>query len=118
VIRLSERILEMAPDHMSKVFYGLSGSDANETQIKLAWYYNHVLGRPQRRKIISRYRSYHGSGIMTGSLTGLPVFQDRFNLPLDDVKHTVTPHYYRSAAAGMGEEEGKKSFRAGVPGSW
>ena len=105
VIRLSERILEMAPDHMSKVFYGLSGSDANETQIKLAWYYNHVLGRPQKRKIISRYRSYHGSGIMTGSLTGLPVFQDRFNLPVDDVKHTVTPHYYRNAAEGMREED-------------
>ncbi len=105
VIRLSEKILDMAPRGMSKVFYGLSGSDANETQIKLVWYYNHVLERPQRRKIISRYRGYHGSGIMTGSLTGLPVFQEKFNLPVDDVKYTVTPHYYREARDGMTERE-------------
>ena len=103
VIELSRRIIEMAPAGMSKVYYGMSGSDANETQIKLVWYYNNVLGRPQRRKIISRLRGYHGSGIMTGSLTGLPVFQDHFNLPVDTVKHTVTPHYYYGAEEGMSE---------------
>ena len=58
---------------MSKVYYGLSGSDANETNIKLVWYYNNVLGRPEKKKIISRLRGYHGSGLMTGSLTGLPL---------------------------------------------
>ena len=105
VIELSRRIIEMAPDGMSKVYYGMSGSDANETQIKLVWYYNNVLGRPQKRKIISRLRGYHGSGIMTGSLTGLPVFQAHFNLPVDTVKHTVTPHYYYGAEAGMSERE-------------
>ena len=105
VIELSKRIIEMAPDGMSKVYYGMSGSDANETQIKLVWYYNNVLGRPQRRKIISRLRGYHGSGIMTGSLTGLPVFQSHFNLPVDTVKHTVTPHYYYGAEEGMSEQE-------------
>ena len=105
VIELSRRIIEMAPDGMSKVYYGMSGSDANETQIKLVWYYNNVLGRPQKRKIISRLRGYHGSGIMTGSLTGLPVFQAHFNLPVDTVKHTVTPHYYYGAEAGMSEQE-------------
>ena len=105
VIELSKRIIEMAPEGMSKVYYGMSGSDANETQIKLVWYYNNVLGCPQRRKIISRLRGYHGSGIMTGSLTGLPVFQNHFNLPLDVVKHTVTPHYYYGAEDGMGEQE-------------
>ena len=105
VIELSRRIIEMAPDGMSKVYYGMSGSDANETQIKLVWYYNNVLDRPQRRKIISRLRGYHGSGIMTGSLTGLPVFQAHFNLPVDTVKHTVTPHYYYGAEAGMSEQE-------------
>ena len=105
VIELSRRIIEMAPDGMSKVYYGMSGSDANETQIKLVWYYNNVLGRPQRRKIISRLRGYHGSGIMTGSLTGLPVFQNHFNLPVDTVKHTVTPHYYYGAEEGMSEQE-------------
>ena len=105
VIELSRRIIEMAPDGMSKVYYGMSGSDANETQIKLVWYYNNVLGRPQRCKIISRLRGYHGSGIMTGSLTGLPVFQSHFNLPIDTVRHTVTPHYYYGAEDGMSEQE-------------
>ena len=105
VIELSKRIIEMAPDGMSRVYYGMSGSDANETQIKLVWYYNNVLGRPQRRKIISRLRGYHGSGIMTGSLTGLSVFQNHFNLPVDTVKHTVTPHYYYGAEEGMSELE-------------
>ena len=59
---------------MSKVYFGLGGSDANETNIKLVWYYNNVLGRPEKKKIISRWRGYHGSGLMTGSLTGLELF--------------------------------------------
>ena len=73
-ITLSKMILDRAPSHMSKVYFGLSGSDANETNIKLFWYYNNVLGRPEKKKIISRWRGYHGSGLMTGSLTGLDLF--------------------------------------------
>lgn len=103
VIELSEKILALAPPGMCRIYYGLSGSDANETQVKLVWYYWNVLGRPQRRKIISRQRGYHGSGIMSGSLTGLPLFHAQFNLPLSDVKHTVTPHHYRGAAPDMDE---------------
>lgn len=102
-IRLSERIIEMAPEGMSRVFYGTSGSDANETQVKLVWYYNNVLGRPNKKKIISRWRAYHGSGIVTGSLTGLPLFHTAFDLPVERVKHTVTPHFYRYAQPGMDE---------------
>ena len=105
VIRLSGRLIDMAPAGMSKVYYGMSGSDANETQIKLVWYYNNVLGRKAKKKIISRIRGYHGSGIMTGSLTGLPLFHDHFDLPVDVIKHTVTPHYYREAKPGMSETE-------------
>src|SRR5262249_42852243 len=60
LIRLSDRLVKMAPGGMSKVFYGLSGSDANETQAKLVWYYNNILGRPQKKKIIARERGYHG----------------------------------------------------------
>nr|5KR6_A Chain A, 4-aminobutyrate transaminase [Pseudomonas]5KR6_B Chain B, 4-aminobutyrate transaminase [Pseudomonas] len=105
IIELSERIIrEWAPAGMSKVYYGMSGSDANETQIKLVWYYNNVLGRPQKKKIISRQRGYHGSGIMTGSLTGLPAFHNHFDLPLEPIRHTTCPHYYR-APAGMSEAE-------------
>jgi len=102
-IRLSERILGMAPDGFSKIYYGQSGSDANETNVKLVWYYWNVLGRPEKRKIISRMRAYHGSGIMSGSLTGLPLFHQAFNLPLPDVKHTITPHAWREAEEGMDE---------------
>lgn len=105
VIRLSERIIDMAPEGMSKVYYGMSGSDANETNVKLVWYYQNVLGNSQKKKIISRLRGYHGATIMSGSLTGLPVYHKAFDLPLPQVRHTVTPHYYWHAEAGMSEEE-------------
>ena len=103
LIRLSHRILSLAPADMSKVFYGMSGSDANETQVKIAWHYNNVLGRTKKKKIISRERAYHGSTIMAGSLTGLPRFHANFDLPLDMVRHTVAPHYYWGAEPGMDE---------------
>jgi L-2,4-diaminobutyrate transaminase len=104
-ILLSERILRLAPDGFSKVYYGQSGSDANETNVKLVWYYWNVKGQPQRRKIISRHRGYHGSGIMSGSLTGLPLFHTAFNLPLPDVLHTRTPHHYHGAAPDQTERD-------------
>ena len=73
-ITLAKMILDRAPAGMSKVYFGLGGSDANETNVKLVWYYNNILGRPEKKKIISRWRGYHGSGLMTGSLTGLNCF--------------------------------------------
>ena len=94
-ITLAKMIMDRAPAHMSKVYFGLSGSDANETNIKLVWYYNNILGRPQKKKIISRWRGYHGSGLMTGSLTGLSLFHDKFDLPMNPVIHTDAPYYYR-----------------------
>ena len=104
-ITLSKMILDRAPDHMSKVYFGLSGSDANETNIKLVWYYNNILGRPEKKKIISRWRGYHGSGLMTGSLTGLELFHKKFDLPLAQVIHTEAPYYFRRADMGQSEEE-------------
>ncbi|MEJ2480704.1 MAG: aminotransferase class III-fold pyridoxal phosphate-dependent enzyme, partial [Acidihalobacter sp.] len=95
LIELSERLVRMAPPGMSRVYYGMSGSDANETQIKLVWYYNNILGRTSKKKIISRWRGYHGSGLMTGSLTGLELFHKKFDLPLDRVFHTQAPFYFR-----------------------
>ena len=109
LIRLSHRILSLAPVNMSKVFYGMSGSDANETQVKIAWHYNNVLGRPKKKKIISRERAYHGSTIMSGSLTGLPRFHANFDLPLDIVRHTVAPHHYWGAKPGMDEADYAKT---------
>ncbi|MDR5801684.1 MULTISPECIES: aspartate aminotransferase family protein [unclassified Caballeronia] len=105
IIELSSRIIAWSPEGMKKVYYGMSGSDANETQVKIVWYYNNVLGRPNKKKIISRERGYHGSGIVTGSLTGLPSFHQHFDLPIDRVKHTVCPHWYRKAPAGMSEAQ-------------
>jgi L-2,4-diaminobutyrate transaminase len=94
-ITLAHMILERAPKNMSKVYFGLGGSDANETNVKLVWYMNNILGRPEKKKIISRWRGYHGSGLMTGSLTGLELFHKKFDLPLAQVIHTEAPYYYR-----------------------
>jgi len=104
-ILLSERIVRSAGMGMSRVYYGLSGSDANETNIKLVWYYNNILGRPAKKKIIARQRGYHGSGVMTGSLTGLETFHKAFDLPREPVLHTVCPHQYRNAHDGESEAE-------------
>jgi len=102
-ITLAKMILDRAPKGMSKVYFGLGGSDANETNIKLIWYYNNILGRPEKKKIISRWRGYHGSGLMTGSLTGLELFHRKFDLPLTQVVHTEAPYYYRREDTGQSE---------------
>ena len=94
-ITLAKMVMDRAPDHMSKVYFGLGGSDANETNVKIVWYYNNILGRPGKKKIISRWRGYHGSGLMTGSLTGLALFHKQFDLPMPQVLHTVAPDYFR-----------------------
>lgn len=104
-ITLAKMVLDRAPDHMSKVYFGMSGSDANETNIKLVWYYNNILGRPEKKKIISRWRGYHGSGLMTGSLTGLELFHKKFDLPLTQVIHTEAPYYFRRDDVSMTEEQ-------------
>jgi L-2,4-diaminobutyrate transaminase len=104
-ITLSRMIAERAPEGMNHVYYGMSGSDANETNVKLVWYYNNVLGRPQKKKIISRWRGYHGSGLITGSMTGLDLFHKKFDLPLDCVVHTEAPYYFRREDRSMSEAE-------------
>jgi L-2,4-diaminobutyrate transaminase len=103
-IRLAHEIVERAPAGMSRVYFGLSGSDANETNIKLIWYYNNILGRPEKKKIISRWRGYHGSGVMTGSLTGLGLFHDAFDLPRAPILHTDAPYYFRREDRAQSEE--------------
>ncbi len=104
-ITLAKMVMERAPEHMSKVYFGLGGSDANETNIKLVWYYNNILGRPEKKKIISRWRGYHGSGLMTGSLTGLELFHRKFDLPFETVHHTVAPDYFRREDLSMSEAD-------------
>ncbi|MEP4562414.1 MAG: aspartate aminotransferase family protein, partial [Nitratireductor sp.] len=104
-ITLAKMVLERAPQGMSKVYFGLGGSDANETNVKLTWYYNNILGRPEKKKIISRWRGYHGSGLVTGSLTGLELFHKKFDLPLDRILHTEAPYYFRRPDAAMSEAD-------------
>ncbi|MBU2981012.1 aspartate aminotransferase family protein [Lentibacter algarum] len=104
-ITLAKMILDRAPENMSKVYFGLGGSDANETNVKLLWYYNNILGRPEKKKIISRWRGYHGSGLMTGSLTGLELFHKKFDLPLTQVLHTDAPYYFRRDDLNQSEAE-------------
>ncbi|XDA97285.1 aspartate aminotransferase family protein [Sulfitobacter sp. LCG007] len=103
-ITLSKMVLDRAPSHMSKVYFGLGGSDANETNLKLTWYYNNIRGLPQKKKIISRWRGYHGSGLMSGSLTGLELFHKKFDLPLAPILHTEAPYYYRRDDLSLSEE--------------
>ncbi len=93
VARLAHRLITDAPGSMAKVFFGNSGSDANDTQVKLVWYYNNVLGRPEKKKIISRDRGYHGVTVMSGSLCGLPGMHTGFDLPLPMVRFTSAPHH-------------------------
>ena len=104
-IALAERIKEMAPGPTSKVFFTASGSEANDTQIKLAWYANNARGLPHKKKIISRQRAYHGVTIASASLTGLPVFHADFDLPIARVLHTDCPHHYRGAEPGESEAD-------------
>lgn len=103
-IRLAKMVIDRAPAGMSRVFFGLSGSDANETNLKLVWYLNNVLKRPEKKKIISRWRGYHGSGVMTGSLTGLAAFHNLFDLPMAPILHSEAPYYYRRADRSLSEE--------------
>ena len=104
VIDLAERLVTMAPSGLAKAQFTNSGSEANDTAIKLIWYYNNALGRPQKKKIISRQRAYHGITIASASLTGLPWNHRDFDLPLPNFIHVSCPHYWRFASPGESED--------------
>ncbi|PWC54917.1 aspartate aminotransferase family protein [Azospirillum sp. TSO22-1] len=103
-IDLAEALIARAPVPMSKVFFANSGSEANDTAIKLIWYYNNALGRPEKKKILSRNKAYHGVTVATASLTGLPNNHRDFDLPIARILHADCPHHYRFAEAGESEE--------------
>lgn len=104
-VALAERLIDMAPVPMSKVFFGNSGSDANDTQAKLIWYYNNALGRPQKKKIIARHRGYHGVTVLSAGLTGLSNLHEAFDLPLPMIRHVRPPHRLWEAEPGMSDAE-------------
>jgi 4-aminobutyrate---pyruvate transaminase len=105
VIELSEKLKEIAPCPASKVLFGASGSEANDMQVKLTWYYNNARGKPEKKKIIARLRGYHGVTIASGSLTGLPMVHTDFDLPIKNILHTSCPHYYRNGMEGETEDQ-------------
>lgn len=104
-VKLAERLKGLAPTPMSKVYFTNSGSEANDTVVKMLWYYNNAAGRPKKKKIISRIKGYHGVTVASGSLTGIPINHKDFDLPIANILHTDCPHRYRFAEPGESEEE-------------
>ncbi|MBP2842989.1 MULTISPECIES: aspartate aminotransferase family protein [Pseudomonas] len=102
---LAKQLLDLAPVPMSKVFFTNSGSEANDTIVKLLWYRNNALGKPKKKKLISRLNAYHGVTVMSASLTGLPNNHRGFDLPLPQVLHVSCPHYYRYGKPDETEEQ-------------
>ena len=104
-IELAEKLIAMAPVKMSKVYFTNSGSEANDTMIKLVRYRSNALGQPEKKKIISRIKGYHGVTLASASLTGLPNNHRAFDLPMEGILHTTCPHYWREGQEGESEEE-------------
>ncbi|MGI9302935.1 MAG: aspartate aminotransferase family protein [Gammaproteobacteria bacterium] len=104
VIELAEKLISIAPATMGKAFFTNSGSESVDTAMKMVWYYNNGLGRPEKKKIIARRRAYHGVTIAAASLTALPHVQNDFDLPIARVCHTDTPSHYRYAQPGESEQ--------------
>ncbi len=104
-IRLSEKLVQMAPAGIDKAFLVNSGSEAVDTALKMAWFYNNALDRPDKKRFISRKRAYHGVTIAAGSVTCLPYVSDGFDLPAIDVINCETPHFYRLGKNAESEEQ-------------
>jgi 4-aminobutyrate--pyruvate transaminase len=104
-IDLAEQLVEIAPVPMSKVFFTNSGSEANDTVLKMVWYRSNALGKPEKKKVISRQRGYHGVTIAAASLTGLPYNHRSFDLPLPGIFHTTAPHYWKEGRDGETEDQ-------------
>ena len=113
-IELAEYLVEHAPVPMSKVFFTNSGSEANDTVVKLVWYYNNIVGRPQKKKIISRRGAYHGITVAAASLTGLQYAHTAFDLPIANIIHTDCPHHYHFAQEGESEADFAKRLAANL----
>lgn len=94
-IELSERLVTLFGRDMQKVLFSCSGSEANDSAIKICRYYHNAIGKPNKKKIISRWRGYHGVTLAAASLTGLPALHQDFDLPIDGILHSECPFYYR-----------------------
>jgi len=104
-IALAEKLKELAPFPVGKVFFANSGSEANDTQIKLYWHAANARGQTKKKKILSRQKAYHGVTLASASLTSLPANHRSFDLPFSFAIHAECPHYYRGAEAGESEAD-------------
>jgi len=104
-VDLAEKLIAIAPVPMSKVFFCNSGSEANDSVVKMVWFYNNALGRPEKKKIIARHGGYHGVTVAAASLTGLPLNHKDFDLPIANILHADNPQYYRFGKPGESEEQ-------------
>ena len=103
-IALAEKLLALAPVPMSKIFFANSGSEANDSAVKLVWYYHNAIGKPAKKKVIARKNAYHGVTVVAASLSGLVNNHRDFDLPIERVLHVECPHHYRHAEAGESED--------------
>ena len=104
-IRLAEKLIEMTPEGLDRVFFTSSGSEANDTVVKMVWFMNNALGRPEKKKFLARTKGYHGITVASGSLTGLPYNHMHFDLPAIPVMHLTCPHHYRFGYEGESEAD-------------
>ena len=105
LIDLAEKLVGLAPAALTRAFFVGSGSEANETIVKILWHYNNVLGRPAKKKIIARRWAYHGSTIVASSLSGMPGMHRLYDLPVDRILHVDAPHFYGNGREGETEEQ-------------
>lgn len=104
-IKLAQKLVQLTDGLMSQAYFTNSGSEANDTIVKMVWYYHNAIGKPNKKKIISRVSGYHGVTVASGSLTGLAPNHKDFDLPIDRILHTSSPHFYRNGLPGETEEE-------------
>lgn len=104
-IDLAEKLINFTDGKMASAFFTNSGSEANDTVVKMVWYYNNALGRTNKKKFIARNRGYHGVTVASASLTGLPAYHRGFDLPLPQIKHTSCPSFYQEGYLGESEED-------------
>ena len=112
VVALSQRLSELAPGPLNTTFYSSGGSDANDTNIRLARHYWAILGKPSKKVIISRKNAYHGSTMAGASLGGMTPMHEQGGLPIPDITHIDQPFWWGEGGDMSPEEFGLSRARA------
>lgn len=105
VAQLAHKLLALAPVPMARVFFANSGSEANDSAVKMIWYYHNAIGKPAKKKILARDKAYHGVTVVAASLSGLPANHRDFDLPIERIGHVECPHHYRFGLPGESEAD-------------